>query len=56
MDDDTNEQCYGVIPTIIAKCGSFLKEEGTAQPQLVLSRRIAESYIKSLYFFLSPMS
>ncbi|KAJ2955848.1 hypothetical protein NQZ79_g8228 [Umbelopsis isabellina] len=28
MDDDTNEQCYGVIPTIIAKCGSFLKEEG----------------------------
>jgi hypothetical protein len=34
MDDETNEQCYGVIPTIIAKCGSFLKEEGTAQPQL----------------------
>jgi hypothetical protein len=29
MDDETNEQCYGVIPTIVAKCGSFLKEEGT---------------------------
>ncbi|KAG2172592.1 hypothetical protein INT44_002607, partial [Umbelopsis vinacea] len=28
MDDETNEQCYGVIPTIVAKCGSFLKEEG----------------------------
>ncbi|KAI8578349.1 hypothetical protein K450DRAFT_272959 [Umbelopsis ramanniana AG] len=28
MDDETHEQCYGVIPTIVAKCGSFLKEEG----------------------------
>lgn len=30
MDDETNEQCFGVIPTIVAKCGSYLKEEGTA--------------------------
>ncbi|KAG2208071.1 hypothetical protein INT47_010433 [Mucor saturninus] len=27
IDDVTNTQCFGVIPTIIAKCGSFLKEE-----------------------------
>lgn len=39
MDDETNEQCYGVIPTIVAKCGSFLKEEGmSAQPRHSLFR------------------
>ncbi|KAL7309697.1 GTPase activating protein (GAP) for Rho1p [Mucor circinelloides] len=27
IDDVTETQCFGVIPTIIAKCGSFLKEE-----------------------------
>ncbi|KAG2222672.1 hypothetical protein INT45_013486 [Circinella minor] len=27
-DDKSGERCYGIIPTIIAKCGSFLKEEG----------------------------
>ncbi|KAI8384502.1 Rho GTPase activation protein [Radiomyces spectabilis] len=30
IDDDTGAQCFGVVPTIIAKCGSFLKEEGMA--------------------------
>lgn len=29
IDSNTERRCYGVIPTIIAKCGSFLKEEGT---------------------------
>ncbi|KAI8338130.1 Rho GTPase activation protein [Chlamydoabsidia padenii] len=28
IDDYTGSQCYGVVPTIVAKCGSFLKEEG----------------------------
>ncbi|KAI8093264.1 Rho GTPase activation protein [Halteromyces radiatus] len=28
IDDHTGSQCYGIIPTIVAKCGSFLKEEG----------------------------
>ncbi|KAI9301892.1 Rho GTPase activation protein, partial [Cunninghamella echinulata] len=28
IDGHTGVQCFGVIPTIIAKCGSFLKEEG----------------------------
>ncbi|CAO3622619.1 unnamed protein product [Cunninghamella blakesleeana] len=28
IDDHTGVQCYGVIPTVIAKCGSFLKEDG----------------------------
>ncbi|KAI8642975.1 Rho GTPase activation protein [Parasitella parasitica] len=27
IDDVTETQCFGAIPTIIAKCGSFLKEE-----------------------------
>ncbi|OBZ88445.1 Rho-GTPase-activating protein 5 [Choanephora cucurbitarum] len=27
IDDTTGTQCFGVIPTIIAKCGAFLKEE-----------------------------
>ncbi|ORX57042.1 Rho GTPase activation protein [Hesseltinella vesiculosa] len=30
IDDHTGEQRFGLIPTIIAKCGSFLKEEGLA--------------------------
>ncbi|KAI8388233.1 Rho GTPase activation protein [Radiomyces spectabilis] len=28
IDDITGIQCFGVIPTVVAKCGSFLKEEG----------------------------
>ncbi|CAO3590389.1 unnamed protein product [Absidia cylindrospora] len=28
IDDHTGSQCYGLVPTIVAKCGSFLKEEG----------------------------
>ncbi|KAF7724428.1 hypothetical protein EC973_001092 [Apophysomyces ossiformis] len=28
IDDRTGTQCFGVIPIVIAKCGSFLKEEG----------------------------
>ncbi|CAO3596743.1 unnamed protein product [Absidia cylindrospora] len=28
IDDHSGSQCYGVVPTIVAKCGSFLKEEG----------------------------
>ena len=28
IDDRTGKQCFGVIPTVIAKCGSFLKDEG----------------------------
>ncbi|KAG2219891.1 hypothetical protein INT45_001636, partial [Circinella minor] len=28
MDDRTGKQCFGAIPTVIAKCGSFLKDEG----------------------------
>ncbi|KAI9273030.1 Rho GTPase activation protein [Phascolomyces articulosus] len=27
IDDRTGKQCFGAIPTVIAKCGSFLKEE-----------------------------
>ena len=27
-DDKSDKRCYGIVPTIIAKCGSFLKEEG----------------------------
>ncbi|KAI9260667.1 Rho GTPase activation protein [Phascolomyces articulosus] len=27
-DGKSGQRCYGIIPTIIAKCGSFLKEEG----------------------------
>jgi hypothetical protein len=27
-DDRTGEVCNGLIPTVIAKCGAFLKEEG----------------------------
>lgn len=27
IDDETKSQCFGYIPTIVAKCGSFLKEE-----------------------------
>ncbi|ORZ02355.1 Rho GTPase activation protein [Syncephalastrum racemosum] len=28
QDERNGQRCYGVIPTIVAKCGSFLKEEG----------------------------
>lgn len=28
MDDRTGNTCNGLIPTIIAKCGAFLKDEG----------------------------
>ncbi|OZJ02881.1 hypothetical protein BZG36_03794 [Bifiguratus adelaidae] len=28
VDDETGQQCFGVIPTIVAKCGSFLKDQG----------------------------
>ncbi|KAL1933597.1 hypothetical protein VTP01DRAFT_7687 [Rhizomucor pusillus] len=28
LDAKTGKPCYGVIPTVIAKCGSYLKEEG----------------------------
>ncbi|KAG0176829.1 hypothetical protein DFQ28_006809 [Apophysomyces sp. BC1034] len=28
IDDRTGIQCFGVIPIVVAKCGSFLKEEG----------------------------
>ncbi|KAI8149330.1 Rho GTPase activation protein [Fennellomyces sp. T-0311] len=28
VDAKTGKRCYGIIPTIIAKCGSYLKEEG----------------------------
>ncbi|KAI9491634.1 Rho GTPase activation protein [Zychaea mexicana] len=28
IDDRSGKQCFGVIPTVIAKCGSFLKDEG----------------------------
>src|SRR5947208_508055 len=28
IDDTTGQQCYGYIPTIVAKCGSFLKDQG----------------------------
>lgn len=31
IDDLSGIQCFGCIPTIIAKCGSFLKEEGLQQ-------------------------
>jgi hypothetical protein len=27
-DDRTGETCNGLIPTVVAKCGAFLKEEG----------------------------
>ncbi|RCH79620.1 hypothetical protein CU098_004135 [Rhizopus stolonifer] len=27
IDDLTGGQCFGVIPTVVAKCGAFLKEE-----------------------------
>ncbi|KAI8141037.1 Rho GTPase activation protein [Fennellomyces sp. T-0311] len=30
IDDRSGRQCFGVIPTVIAKCGSFLKDEGLA--------------------------
>jgi hypothetical protein len=28
IDDNTGSECYGIVPTIVAKCGSYLKEEG----------------------------
>lgn len=28
MDPSSGALCYGVIPTIVAKCGSFLKSKG----------------------------
>lgn len=28
IDDRTSKQCFGRIPIVVAKCGSFLKEEG----------------------------
>lgn len=28
IDDRTGKQCFGRIPIVVAKCGSFLKEEG----------------------------
>lgn len=28
LDERTNNQCNAIIPTIIAKCGAFLKEKG----------------------------
>ncbi|KAI9322241.1 Rho GTPase activation protein [Dichotomocladium elegans] len=30
IDDRTGKKCYGAIPVIVAKCGSFLKEEALA--------------------------
>ncbi|OZJ03423.1 hypothetical protein BZG36_03582, partial [Bifiguratus adelaidae] len=28
VDDTTGQQCYGFVPIIVGKCGSFLKDQG----------------------------
>lgn len=32
-DESTKQQCYGQIPCIVAKCGAYLKDQGTIHIQ-----------------------
>lgn len=35
IDDRTGSVCNGLIPTIIAKCGAYLKDEGRLLPSII---------------------
>lgn len=36
VDASSGMSCYGIIPTVVAKCGAFLKEQGRLMRMVVV--------------------